>query len=149
MKRPLHRRAAALLWALAFVLVTVGEGFGLHPCPHHGAAAADVVGGADVHAADHGGGHAASPAHSHAPSGGAHTTAPATEHDPGQSHSGPCTCGSACQAGAGAAIPPATQAAPAAPENTASQAAWFQAATPVRLRPPHFLPFAQAPPHQG
>ena len=123
------RRAFALLWALAFVLGTAGEGFGLHPCPHHdGGASHSAAALPDAHAAHH---------------------SAATDHAPAESHDGPCTCGSACQAGTGAALPGGAQLEPTA-TIVFDEAASLPADVSVAIaRPPYFLPFAQAPPRLG
>lgn len=146
MKRPLHRRASALLWALAFVLGTVGEGFGLRACPHHDATSdrEDVSS-----AAGHG-------AH-HAPAAGADCADPAAtpaagghhEQAPGKHHEGPCTCDAACQAATGVALPGSVQEAPSTPATVGGVADAHPADEPHLSRPAYFLPFSLAPPHLG
>src|SRR5690606_29412776 len=155
-------RAAALLWALVFVLGTVGEGFALHPCPHHEgppsaeqrAAANDAA--AHPHHSTHGSEagvasdqhHGSGPpdCHSGAELGEVAVQGHPDSHD---EHSGPCTCGSVCQASAGTAMPavPTSSSLDIAFANHRGVPAAGDA--PALVRPPHSLPFAQAPPLQG
>ena len=139
--RPLYRRFAALLWAVAFLLGTAGEGFGLHPCPHHGngAAAAPHAGAQD---AEHAGHSVDVAAGSHAVHGTSDAAHPES-HDP---HGGPCTCGSACQASAGAALPSDVPQPFGETAVSRSIPGVVTEGLPAPIRPPHVLPFAQAPP---
>lgn len=158
-KRSLPRRITALFWALVFVLGTVDEGFGLHPCPHHD-------GGAHAAPADHAGHHPAPAASANAAAGehaGHHTSAAVGPHceqvsaattadpasAPGDSHDGPCTCGGACQAGPGIALPALPQSQPTTRSISAAEPVVPAATDLPRQRPPHFLPFSLAPPRLG
>jgi hypothetical protein len=144
-KLPLHRRVTVLLWALAFVLGTVGEGFGAHRCPHHDGGSAHSAASADAHA-----GHHNAAAHPQDSGDGAAAASPrGDDHSSQQSHDGPCTCGSVCQAGAGAALPGVGQAEPTAVVAPANASATPAAAAAGISRPPFFLPLAQAPPRLG
>lgn len=137
MKQPLHRRVFALLWAIAFVLGTAGDGFGLHPCPHHdGGTAEGSEAGNETLSAHHG--HAAEAEVAH--------TSEAGHETPDQGHTGPCTCGSACQASAGVALPGGDFSQPTAEVVAAAAAAIVASDARVASRPPYFLPFALAPP---
>lgn len=144
-ERSLHRRVIALFWALAFVLGTVDEGFGLHPCPHHdgGAHAAPAA------RSGHAGHHAAPAPDGHNDGATAATAADDLGHAPADSHDGPCTCGGACQAGPGVALPALAQPEPAASIGPATAPRLPAGADRHRQRPPHFLPFSQAPPRLG
>ncbi|HEX6068997.1 MAG TPA: hypothetical protein VFZ18_04220 [Longimicrobiaceae bacterium] len=132
-RRSTGGRLAALLWALAFVLGTAGEGFGLHPCPHHGSGEGDAP---SVLEGDHS-------AHASTATGGT------SHHAPADPHSGPCTCGSVCQAAAGTALP--VRADIVLTDAVAESGTAIVASTGllVASRAPHFLPFAQAPPRAG
>lgn len=160
-RRPLRRRAYALLWALAFVLGTVGEGFGLHACPHHEGVGADHAAAAEHDAGHEPHGDATAPRGAMAGHDGADTVGSegchsghAARHtgdsaDPHDDHSGPCTCGSVCQAPAGLAVPAIPRLEPFAAAVSAARAAPPTAESTAPTRPPYFLPFAQAPPQAG
>ncbi|HEX6923861.1 MAG TPA: hypothetical protein VF167_00420 [Longimicrobiaceae bacterium] len=137
LKRPLHRRALALVWALLFLFGTGREALALHPCPHHGGRWGGVV--ASEAPSSHQG-HHGSPVHSHAEAGdsGRHTQAP--------EHAGPCTCGSACQASGAVALPGASATQPGVEVIADLSATILEHGVSLLPRPSHFLPFAQAPP---
>lgn len=145
MKRTLQHRAAALIWLIAFVLSTAGEGFGLLNCPHH------VAPRDDSHAA----GHAA--AHSHgqrsSPEGaGQHSEATAHERDAAshqQDDAMPCTCGPTCQATMATALAVVSRMEPAPVAVVEQHLTPVGEAAPAAPRPPYSLPFAQGPPHHG
>lgn len=153
MRQPLHRRAAALLWALAFVFGTVGEGFGLRACPHHDGGGAHAAAPITADAADHGNhgshGGAAAARGTDGHCGGGEGSHGSDTHAPGNGHDGPCTCGAACQMGTAAALPVVPHAGPTVTVSTAAATRIRVGAEPRLQRPPHFLPFSLAPPLQG
>lgn len=149
MKRSLRQRAAALIWLIAFVLGTAGEGIGLLSCPHHVAANGEPAAAHFQHA-----GHAKadSPENPRLIAGGcAGRVASAAQEAPTHEHDGvvPCTCGPTCQAtmATALAIVPRTEPVPTAVIE--SQLTPAGEAAPAAPRPPYSLPFAQAPPHHG
>jgi hypothetical protein len=128
MKRiSLISRIVTLLLAGMFPLAVVGDGYGLHPCPHHDS---PTVQSTHVAAEGH---HPAAP--------------PAAPADSGDSHGdhGPCTCIGGCSAPVGVALPGlglrTAQAASVVRPWTATHAATLD------FSPPSFLlPYATAPP---
>jgi hypothetical protein len=119
-------RIVALLLAGMFPLAVVGDGYGLHPCPHHDSLTLQS-GPAD-------GGHGMA----------AHSTAPG---DSGDSHGdhGPCTCIGGCNAPVGVALPGLGLR--IAPVATAVGPAPRSHAATLDFSPPSFLlPYATAPP---
>ena len=135
------------------------EGFALHPCPHHeGLAAHADAASTDPHGADEAHPHehhhaegdrggdpapASGDCHAH---GGAAVAPDGDSHD---EHAGPCTCGSACQATAGVAMP-SLPGAPPVDVVVAPQRSLLPAMeAPALGWPPYFLPLAQAPPTAG
>ncbi|MEX1184110.1 MAG: hypothetical protein WEF86_12840 [Gemmatimonadota bacterium] len=145
MSRRSRFRPSALLWAVLFLLNTAGNGFGLHPCPHHDSPAGHA---ASTAAADHGDVTDSTTSH-HAHHAESATTAESTASDDASSdaHDGPCTCSGACQAGSVAGLPSDRAHAPVAAIDAATVGPVLAAFDVLPSRhPPHFLPWGLAPP---
>lgn len=138
-RRPLRRRALALLLAASFPLLSGGTLVAGHGCPHHDGGDGHLAGD---HAAHEGA--AGAPARDRAPSPGPVALPPGSSEDT----DGPttfCTCVGDCHAGAAVPDLPApggllalsTSHAVAAPAAVAERSA---------RRVPYLLPFANAPP---
>jgi hypothetical protein len=136
MRRSRPSTRSALVAVVLALLLAAGDGLGLHACAHH-----DLTEGAG-------------PATTHAPAAGdhaAHAGHPDDGSEPADhgTHGGPCNCLGVCPAGTGAPIAAGaglvlhpTRAAGAAP--VLDRSSRLPAA-----RPPHFLPYALAPPARG
>lgn len=133
-------RPTALLAALLFLFTWTGEALGLHACPHHSgvpgahAAVAGEAASSGGHAS-HAAVHRPDDDHGSAPAGGSgHET---------------CTCQGSCPSAPGAALPPSSEAGPAAlAAASAARTAWAKVAVRA-LHLPFVLPYGQAPPLQG
>jgi hypothetical protein len=141
-------RLIAPLFAVAFNLATLGEAFGLHPCPHHdaiGVPGTPVVPEAvPASPAEHGPGHVLA-AMGHDPH-----AAVLDEAGGHGSHHGVCTCMGNCQAGGGVGFAP-THAVPRL-ALAAVVTTWSDGVAPVSAPPrraPRLIPFATAPPLLG
>ena len=132
------RRAFALIWALSFLLSTAGEGFGLYPCPYHGA-----IQHADAPAEP------ADDDHHHSSS----LQQPVSEHS-GHSHgnnagSDPCTHFEVCQNTTGSVLAEHVSSAAVVTYTTPAVVGIVETARfSVRLLP-FFLPYPNAPPIVG
>lgn len=128
MKRiSLISRIVALLLAGMFPLAVAGDGYGLHPCPHH-----------DVLTVD---GPHASAAHAMA----AHAAAPDGPSRDSHGDHGPCTCIGGCNAPVGVALPGLGLT--VAHASVAVRRTRRAPSATLYFSPPSFLlPYATAPP---
>ena len=114
------QRLGSVLLALVYLALPGGLA-GVRACAHHDAAALQ-----EPSAQDHHGGHGAA--------------------EPDDAPHGGCTCLDTCAAGDTVVLHPATVTAPAATPTAPAPRPSVAATSPVPTRPPHFLPFANAPP---
>lgn len=162
LRRALRRpclRSTALASALALLLATTSDAYGLHECAHHEGLPASA---ASVEDASHGtvpGARHASGAAAGADHGGtaAHGDRAGTldeahdahgaggAHEP-SSHDGACTCIGDCAGATAAAMPSVAGHAHAVEAPLPHPAPSRTSDAPRASHTPHFLPFAQAPP---
>jgi hypothetical protein len=131
------RRAFALIGALSFLLSTAGEGFGLFPCPYHGALA-------DTHGPAIDAGHESHGGHDHVQSSTAHF-GHSHEHD---SDAGPdlCTHFEACQNTAGSLLAGLAGSSGVVTYTAPDRTVTAPAEPGTVLLLPFFLPYPNAPP---